>query len=110
MPPLAAVSGPSPLWFLTRGTGAVSLVLLTVTVALGVANVRRTQLGGLPRFVTDAVHRSSSLLALSFLIVHVSTALLDGFAPITLLDVVVPFGSAYRPLWIGLGAVALDLL
>jgi sulfoxide reductase heme-binding subunit YedZ len=110
MPPLAAVSGPSPLWFLTRGTGAVALVLLTVTVALGVANVRRTQLGGLPRFVTDAVHRSSSLLALSFLIVHVSTALLDGFAPITLLDVVVPFGSAYRPLWIGLGAVALDLL
>jgi hypothetical protein len=110
MPPLAAVSGPSPLWFLTRGTGAVALVLLTVTVALGVASVRRTQLGGLPRFVTDAVHRSSSLLALSFLIVHVSTALLDGFAPITLLDVVVPFGSAYRPLWIGLGAVRVTAL
>jgi sulfoxide reductase heme-binding subunit YedZ len=107
---LAAAGGPSPLWFLTRGTGAVSLVLLTLTVALGIANARRTQLGGLPRFVTDAVHRSSSLLAVSFLIVHVATALLDGFAPITLLDVVIPFRSAYRPLWIGLGAVALDLI
>ena len=104
-----AASGPSPLWFMTRGTGAVSLVLLTVTVALGIANVRRTQIGQLPRFVTDAVHRSASLLAVSFLFVHVATALLDGFAPITLLDVVIPFGSAYRPLWLGFGAVALDL-
>ncbi|HEX8976777.1 MAG TPA: ferric reductase-like transmembrane domain-containing protein [Solirubrobacteraceae bacterium] len=105
-----AAAGPSPFWFVTRGTGAVSLVLLTVTVALGIANVRRTQLADLPRFVTDAVHRSASLLAVTFLLVHIATALLDGFAPITLLDTVIPFGSAYRPVWLGLGAVALDLI
>jgi methionine sulfoxide reductase heme-binding subunit len=107
---MIAAATPSAFWFLTRGTGAVTLVLLTITVALGVANVRRTQFAHLPRFVTDALHRNASLLAVSFLFVHVATALLDGFAPITLLDVVIPFGSAYRPVWLGFGAVALDLL
>jgi methionine sulfoxide reductase heme-binding subunit len=105
-----AVSSPSPLWFLTRGTGAISLVLLTLTVALGIANVRRTRIGETPRFVLDSVHRSASLLAVSFVLVHVVATLLDGFAPITLLDTVIPFGSTYRPLWLGLGAVASDLL
>ena len=105
-----ATAGPSAFWFLTRGTGALALVLLTVSLALGVANVRRVRGRQLPRFVVDAVHRSVSLLAVSFLLVHIVTALLDGFAPIALLDVVIPFGSAYRPLWLGLGAVAFDLL
>ena len=105
-----AVPSPSPLWFVTRGTGAISLVLLTVTVALGIANVRRTRIGDTPRFVIDSLHRSASLLAVSFVAVHVLTTLLDGFAPITPLDIVVPFGSTYRPLWLGLGAIAFDLL
>lgn len=101
---------PSPFWFVTRGTGAVALVLLTVTVALGVANVRRTRVGDTPRFVLEAVHRTAALLAVSFVAVHVATTLLDGFAPIGLLDVFIPFKSAYRPMWLGLGTVGFDLL
>jgi hypothetical protein len=109
MPAIAAAS-PSPFWFLTRGTGVISLLLLTLTVALGIANVRRTQIGEMPRFVLDSVHRTAALLAVSFVGVHIVTTLLDGFAPITLLDAVIPFTSAYRPVWLGLGTVAFDLL
>jgi Ferric reductase like transmembrane component len=105
-----AATSPSALWFLTRGTGASSLVLLTLAISLGVANIRRTQLGGVPRFVFESVHRTASLLAVSFLLIHIVTVLLDGFAPITLLDVVIPFRAAYRPLWVGFGAVAFDLM
>jgi methionine sulfoxide reductase heme-binding subunit len=105
----SAVS-PSPFWFLTRGTGAISLVLLTVTVALGVANVRRMRIGDTPRFVLEIVHRNAALLAVSFVTVHVVTTLLDGYAPVAVLDAVIPFKSAYRPVWLGLGAVAFDLL
>ncbi len=108
--PAIAAAGPSPFWFLTRGTGVISLLLLTLTVALGIANVRRTQIGEMPRFVVDSIHRTSALLAVSFVGVHIVTTLLDGFAPITLLDTVIPFTSAYRPVWLGLGAVAFDLL
>lgn len=107
---MVSTAGPSALWYLTRGTGAVTLVLLTVSLALGIANVRRVQTDHVPRFVFDAVHRSASLLALAFLAVHVVSSVLDPFAPIRLIDTVVPFTSAYRPVWLGLGAVASDVL
>ncbi|HEY2159939.1 MAG TPA: ferric reductase-like transmembrane domain-containing protein [Solirubrobacteraceae bacterium] len=107
---LTAAIGPSAYWYLTRGTGTIALVLLTLSVALGIANVRRLQSPNIPRFVLDAVHRNVSLLAMAFLLVHIVTSLLDGFAPIRLIDTVIPFASPYRPLWIGFGAVAFDLL
>jgi hypothetical protein len=103
-------AGPSALWYLTRGTGAVTLILLTGSVALGVCNVRRVHTERVPRFVFDAIHRSMSLLAVAFLAVHVMTSVFDAFAPIRLIDAIIPFVSAYRPLWLGLGAVASDLL
>jgi hypothetical protein len=106
----AATSSPTAYWYLTRSTGTVALILLTLSVALGVANVRRLRTEQVPRFVLDAVHRNVSLLATTFLLVHIVTSLLDGFAPIRIVDVVIPFVSAYRPLWLGLGAAAFDLM
>ena len=105
---MVVAAAPSSYWFITRATGAMALVLLTGSVALGIASVRRMELANL-RFVVDALHRSVSLLAVVFVLLHVVTTLLDGFAPIGVLDVVIPFRSAYRPVWLGLGTVALDL-
>jgi methionine sulfoxide reductase heme-binding subunit len=110
MTALFAVSGPSAYWYLTRSTGAVALILLTLTTALGVADVKRLSSQRWPRFVVDALHRNASLLAVLFLLIHILTSVLDGFAHISLLDAVVPFVGSYRPFWLGLGAVALDLL
>jgi sulfoxide reductase heme-binding subunit YedZ len=97
-------------WYLTRASGAVALILLTLTIVIGVAAVGRAQSGRWPRFAVDTQHRSASLLAFVFLIVHIATAVLDRFAPISLPDAIVPFVGAYRPLWLGLGAAAFDLL
>ncbi len=105
-----ATAGPSALWYLTRATGAVTLVLLTASVALGVANVGRLRSARWPRFVVEGLHRNVSLLAIAVLAVHICTTLLDPFASIHLLDAVIPFVSTYRPLWLGLGAFASDLL
>ena len=104
-----ASSGPSAYWYLTRSTGAVALLLLTVSVALGVADIRRLQTDRWPRFVIGSLHRNVSLLALVFLVLHILTSVLDSFAPISLIDAVVPFVGSYRPLWLGLGAVSFDL-
>lgn len=106
---LASV-GPSAYWYLTRSTGAVALLLLTGAVVLGVLDVRRLSTPRWPRFVVDALHRNVSLLAMAFLALHVLTSVLDSFAPIALLDAFIPFVGSYRPFWLGLGAVALDLL
>ncbi len=105
-----ATAGPSAYWYLTRGTGTVSLVLLSVTVVLGVLDVERFTAPRWPRFVVDRVHRDVSLLAMALLVVHIVTSVLDSFAPISLLDAVIPLHSSYRPLWLGLGAVAFDLM
>jgi sulfoxide reductase heme-binding subunit YedZ len=102
--------GPSAYWYLTRGTGTIALILLTLSVAFGVANIRRVRTPTMPRFVFDAVHRNVSLLAVAFVAVHILTSVLDSFAPINLIDAVIPFVGAYRPLWLGLGTVAFDLL
>jgi len=98
------------LWYANRATGAVSLVLFTTVVLLGVAVRLRGRVPGLPRFGTVSLHRSLSLSATAFLAVHIATAVADGYVGITFLDAVVPFVSDYQPLWLGLGTVALDLM
>ncbi len=106
----AAAAGPSAYWYLARGTGVVALLLLTAAVVLGILDVRRFTARRWPRFVVDRLHRDVSLLVLAVLAVHILTSVLDSFAPITLLDAFVPLTSAYRPLWLGLGALAFDVL
>ncbi len=56
-----------PVWYLMRGSGVVSLLLLTAVSALGMATVSRWRPGRVPRFVTLGLHRNLSLLAVVFL-------------------------------------------
>jgi len=104
------VTSSTPLWYLTRATGLVALVLLTASMALGLLSSVRYERPAWPRFVTGSLHRNTSLLALAFTAIHIVTTLADSYAPIRLQDVVIPFISAYRPLWLGLGAIAFDLM
>jgi DMSO/TMAO reductase YedYZ heme-binding membrane subunit len=103
-------TGPSVDWYLTRASGTVALILLSVSMVIGIAAIARLRGPGVPRFIVDGIHRTASLLAVAFLAVHIVTAVLDSFAPISLLDAVIPFAGSYRPLWLGLGAVAFDLM
>jgi len=103
-------AGGTALWYSTRATGAVSLVLLTMSFVMGIPTLLNSASERMPRIVVQLLHRNVSLLVLIFLALHIATAVADGFVTIRLLDAVVPFGGAYRPLWLGLGAVALDLL
>ncbi len=106
---LAAI-GPSAYWYLTRGTGAVALLLLTASVVLGVLGSIRFTAPRWPRFAVDSMHRDVSLLVIAVLVIHIITSVLDKFAPIKLTDAVIPFVSSYRPLWLGLGALSFDVL
>jgi sulfoxide reductase heme-binding subunit YedZ len=107
---LALGGNAKALWYLTRGTGVVALLLLTSSIVLGVLTSVRFRTARWPRFVTAGLHRNLTLLAICFVAVHVLTTLADGYAPIGLKDAIIPFASPYRPVWLGLGAVAFDLL
>jgi sulfoxide reductase heme-binding subunit YedZ len=98
------------VWYLMRGSGVTSLILLTGVVVLGILTSRKASLPTLPRFATMTLHRSISLLAVVFLIVHVATAVLDPYAQVRIVDVLVPFIGSWQALWLGFGTLALDAL
>jgi len=104
------VTTTTPLWYATRATGLVALVLLTISMALGLLASVRYQRAGWPRFVTQGLHRNVSLLALAFTVAHILTSVLDSFVSIPIQDAVIPFIGSYRPIWLGLGAIAFDLM
>lgn len=107
---MSAVLTSRSLWYLARGTGVVSLVLLTAVLLLGIGGHTSAGASRVPRFATALLHRNLSLLVLAFLLVHIGTSVLDPFAAIAWSDALVPLTASYRPLWLGLGALAFDLL
>jgi surface antigen len=107
---LPIASAPSAYWYTTRGAGVVALLLLTASLAMGIIDVSRWQSKRWPRFAVDGVHRMVSLMAIAVVAVHVATTLLDSFTQIGVRDAFVPFASSYRPIWVGFGALAFDLL
>jgi methionine sulfoxide reductase heme-binding subunit len=103
------MQGPG-LWYVTRATGLVALLMLTASVLLGLLAAGRFSGDRWPRFLTQGLHRNISLLVVVFLTLHVASTVLDTYTSIPLTAAFVPFASGYKPLWLSLGAVALDLL
>jgi sulfoxide reductase heme-binding subunit YedZ len=98
------------LWYTTRASGIVALVLLTLTMVLGLVTTSRSRARHWPGFAQQEIHRRISIMAVVFLALHVLTSVLDTYVNIGWLAVVVPFASPYSRFWVGLGAVALDLM
>ena len=105
------VPSPNPqwLWFLSRGSGLVLLVLFTAVVVLGVATRNGSAPRCSPRFVTAELHRTLSLFAVGLLALHVITAIADPYVTIGWAAVAIPFISPYRTAAVGLGTLAVDL-
>jgi sulfoxide reductase heme-binding subunit YedZ len=98
-----------PDWYLMRASGVVALILFSAVLALGIATANRWRPGRLPRFVTLGLHRNLSLLAVVFLGAHIVTAVLDSYSHMRLIQVLVPLPTGSYSLWLGLGALSLDL-
>src|SRR5438876_10689789 len=96
--PMTAITGSTALWYASRATGVVSMLLLSVVVMLGILVNRQGRLPGLPAFAVTGLHRSLSLLSVLFIAVHVATAVIDPYVSIGLAATVIPFVSAYKPL------------
>ncbi len=109
-PVLAAGHGGTFLWYLTRATGIVAFVLLSAALVMGIVASVGWTAERWPRFVSQNIHRNLSLFCLALVCVHVLTTVADGYVPIGLADAFVPFQTPYRPVWVGLGAVAFDIM
>jgi hypothetical protein len=107
---MTAATTAQVLWYVTRSSGLVSLVLLTASVVLGILTTVRIGTNRWPRFAFQDLHRRVSFLAVVMVGLHVVTTVSDSYAPIGWLAVVVPFNSPYRRLWLSLGTISVDLL
>jgi methionine sulfoxide reductase heme-binding subunit len=97
------------LWYLSRATGLVAFIVLSLVVVLGVTIARLGRVPAMPRFAGVGLHRNASMFAVVLLAIHILTAELDPFVTIGWVAAVVPFASHYEPMWLGFGALALDL-
>jgi sulfoxide reductase heme-binding subunit YedZ len=104
-----AATGSPGLWFVSRGSGLVLLVLFSVVMALGAATRMGSAPRRWPRFAVAELHRTLSLFAVALLVLHVITAILDPFVSLGWAATVLPFLSPYRTAAIGLGTLAVDL-
>lgn len=98
------------LWYTTRATGIVTLVLFTLVVALGTLVSNR--IGGtmVGRFELNELHRSISIVAMVFLLIHVLTTIIDSYVSTGVISIVVPMISQYKRVGVALGAVSFDLI
>ena len=100
----------SILWYTTRGAGAVTLILLSAVVVLGILSALRVQSAGWPRFLTTGLHRNLALMTLVFLVLHIVTAVVDPYTNLGWAAALIPFSSYYRTFWLGLGVISFELL
>ena len=98
------------LWYATRASGIVALVLLTLTMVFGLVTTSRARARNWPGFAQQEIHRRISIIAVVFLAIHVLTSILDTYVHIGWFAVVVPFTSPYSRFWVGVGTIALDLM
>jgi sulfoxide reductase heme-binding subunit YedZ len=99
----------SVTWYVARSAGLVAYLLLSTSVVLGVLMSARARLTW-PRFAVEEVHRFLAILTGVFLVIHGGALLLDSVVPTSLVQVLIPFSTSYRPFAVGLGVIAAELL
>jgi Ferric reductase like transmembrane component len=93
-------------WDVARAGGFTAFVLLTLSVANGLALSLHMQSPRWPRIINSELHNFLTLLALIFTGVHILAIWVDPFTSFGWNEVFIPFASHYRTVWMALGIVA----
>jgi predicted ferric reductase len=93
-----------------RASGLIAYVLLSVSTIVGIA-IRVRALDWLMKraWVLEG-HQTLSVLALAFTGGHMVFTLMNQYLPFSVLDILVPFASGWRPVAMALGIVGFYLL
>ena len=106
---LLALDG-NATWYVTRSAGVIAYLLLWFSTAWGLAVTSKVFDRVLHRAYTFDFHEYLSLLAIGFLVLHIVVLSGDQFMPYSIAQILVPFLSPYRPLWVGIGVIAFYLI
>lgn len=97
---------PNFTWYLIRAAGIIAYILLSVSVAWGIAVTTRVVKDWSPGALSMLLHGTASWLAVAFSIFHAFLLLTDTYFHYDLSSVLIPFHGPYRPLAVGLGTLA----
>ena len=92
-------------WLISRASGIVAVVLISLSVAMGLAMAARLLRPTHKRAVVR-LHEYVAILSLVAIAVHGLTLLGDTWLKPGLTGITVPFALRYRPVWTGLGLIA----
>ncbi len=84
--------------------GVISLVALSITIMIGLVSTDRLVLTIRQRVLLQSAHRTTGLIAVVALGIHLWTKLMESH--IRLIDIFIPFLAPYNRLFIGLGTVS----
>ncbi|HEX9019141.1 MAG TPA: hypothetical protein VF806_08135 [Anaerolineaceae bacterium] len=93
-------------WFISRGTGIASYLLITGSMIYGLMITTKTATSAVPVPVSFGMHEFISWLGLALAAAHAAVLIFDGYIKYTPASILVPFNSWYRTTWVGLGQVA----
>ncbi len=105
-----ATSSTQVTWYVTRAAGLTAYLLVWLSTVWGLAVSNKIFDPVLHRAFTYDFHQFISLLAIGFIIVHMVVLLADQYLPFSVAQILVPFTSTYRPVWTGLGTLAMYLI
>ncbi len=97
-------------WYVTRSAGIIAYLLLWFSTAWGLAVPSKLLDPLLDRQFTFDFHQFTSLLSIGFLLLHILVLTIDRYLPYSTWQILVPFLSPYRPLWVGIGVIAFYLI
>jgi len=97
-------------WEVARVGGMLAYVLATASVVIGLLLSLKLRSTRWPRFLTTELHRFVTVLALVFSAIHGIAVWLDPFTGFAAAEVLIPFASHYRPLWLAFGIIGGYLL
>ena len=98
------------LWYIARAAGVMALLALTLATALGAGGASRSariQAAVAWRFALQRLHLAAAVTAVGLLVTHLAALILDTHSGIAANAIVVPMASAYRPVAVSLGVLAM---
>lgn len=96
-------------WHIARASGIVGWLLLTASVLWGILTPAKLSDRQRPAWFLD-LHRWLAGLTIGFVAVHLAALLADSYVQFSVIDLIIPFASDWKPFPVALGVLATWLL
>lgn len=96
-------------WYIARTTGWAGYFLISILVILGISIQTRIVYKIIKPVSALAIHRFLGIALSVIILTHIISLLFDKYLKFTIIDVLVPLASPYRPLFVSLGIVGFYL-